>query len=142
MSTVQRPLPRSAFNFACELPSAALHLVHLPGARPGGPGWVPALYLLLPGPPTHLPPSLSPLLPHQAKERLHRRPETHSQEGELGSLLPRLRSEEESSWANDGKNKGKLSAGERMFPQVRWGWTVGGGGEGELGGGGVLSNQR
>lgn len=141
MPTVQRPLPRSAFNFACELPSAALHLVHLPGARPGGQaGSLLSISSSRGLRHTSLP--LSPLLPHQAKERLHRRPETHSQEGELGSLLPRLRSQEESSWANAGKNKGKLSAGERMFPQVRWGWTVGGGGEGALGGGGVLSNQR
>lgn len=58
-------------------------------------------------------------------------------------MLPRLRSQAESSWADDEKHKGKLSAGERMFPQVRRGWTVGGGGEGALGGGwGVLSNRR
>lgn len=51
----------------------------------------------------------------------------------MGSILPWLRSQGEASWVNEGKNKGKLSVRERIFSQVRWGWTVGGRGEGGRG---------
>lgn len=116
---VSTPLPR--------------HPAHLQGAREGA-GQVSALP---PSPASVTPPALSPASPSSQEEAAQKAREPLTGGGE-GAFLPRLPSPGEASWANDWeKNKGELSAGERMFTQVSRGWTVGGSGEREGWGGGA-----
>lgn len=104
-----------------------LRPAHLQGAREGA-GQVPALP---PSPSSVTPPALSPASPSSQEEAARKAKEPLAGGGER-AFLPRLPSPGEASWANDWeKNKGELSAGERMFPQVSRGWTVGGSGERE-----------
>lgn len=113
-------------------PLTCTTLKHLQGAWGTGQLGSPILGSFSSLQPSRLPPS--PLIPSQAKERLQGRPENH-RKGSRGHFFTHLGSQGEASWANDWrKNKGKPSAGERCSPQVRWGWTVGGRGEGGLAG--------
>lgn len=104
--TGQHPLHWSAPTVPASTPLRSTQ--HTFKGRGRGPAR--SLLCLLPQPPSRLPPS--PQLPHQAKKRLHRRLENHSQEGKRGHFFPDSHHREKQVGQMTGKkrkNKTKAS---------------------------------